>query len=265
MRRLLIPATVLACLSLTACQGGDEPGVAPSGAESSAASASPAVGSPSASPALDATARDFLRRLERGIGTSGTAHMAMKVGGPAKSQAEGDLRYDEDGSELRLTTRTRLLGDRPFELVVLRDAAYLSIPGATRPGTFFEVDPADPRFEQLAGSSVSMSPAESVKGFRAGLVSVEDRGRDTVQGEPVTRYDVEVDSARALQAQGAEAVPGIPETLTYQVWLDGQDRMRRMTLTIQGIDLRIDLSDWGRPVEIEAPDESRIVEAPQGF
>jgi hypothetical protein len=70
---------------------------------------------------------------------------------------------------------------------------------------------------------------------------------------------------RALEAQGSSAVPGMPETITYQVWLDGQDRMRRMRLDIQGTRLQIDISDWGEPVDITAPPRSALVKTPPGF
>ena len=61
MRRLLIPATVLACLSLTACQGSDEP--SPSGSGSSAASTSPSA-SASASPAVGYYDKHYAQQKE---------------------------------------------------------------------------------------------------------------------------------------------------------------------------------------------------------
>ena len=266
--RLVLAVTAVACLSLTACQDDREPSAAtPPSTTSSPSSSSPTPSDESsqASPALDDAAETFLDRLERGMGSRGTAHMEMTVGGRAASTASGDMRYGGRGSELHLTTRTPRLGKGELEMVVLRDAAYLSLPGVTRPGTFIRIGKDNPRFEQLAGASIRMSPDESVKAFRAGLVSVEDRGRDTVHGVPTTRYDVEVDSARALKAQGSDVVPGMPDTLTYGVWLDAQDRMRRMALAMQGVRLRIDLSRWGRPVDISAPPRSQVVKPPPGF
>jgi hypothetical protein len=262
-KHLVASLSVLVCLSLTACQDSDESAAEPSSPTTSTAT-SP-TGSSSAAPSPDAAAEEFLQRLERGMGTRGTAHMEMRIGGRAATTAAGDLRYGKGGSELHLTSRNPTLGKGTLEMVVLRKAAYLSIPGVTKPGTFVHVDSSNPRFKQLAGASVGMSPAESVKAFRAGLVSATDRGQDTVQGVPTTKYDVKVDSARALQAQGSDAVPGMPDTLTYQVWLDGQDRMRRMALGVQGVRLRIDLSRWGQPVVIEAPAKSQVVQAPPGF
>lgn len=279
LRQTLVPLAVVACLSLTACQDDSEPAASPqtsaasspsqdsptsSGDPSDSPSAS-ASASPGAGPALDARAEEFLDRMSRGMGTKGTAHMEMTLSGKARSTSVGDMAYDGRGSQLRLVTRNAALGSGAVEIVVVRDAAYLSLPGLTAAGKFIRVDAKDPRFQQLAGSSIQMSPAQSVKAFRAGLISVEDRGRDTVQGTPTTAYDVKVDTVRALQAQGSDAVPGMPSTMTYRVWLDREDRMRRMALAIQGVRLSIELSKWGEPVDITAPPKSALVDAPPGF
>ena len=271
LRRTLVPLTVLACLSLTACQDDSEPAAAPlpsPTASSPEESPTTPAESPSTSPTLDAAAEAFLDRMRRGMGKQGSAHLVMTVGGRAASSSEGDMRYGPGGSEIRLTTQMPGLSsgrDGAMQMVVLRDAAYLSIPGLTPAGKFIRIGKDNPRFKELAGASLQLSPDQSVKAFRAGLISVEERGRETVQGEPATRYDVTADSVRALQAQGGDVVPGMPETLTYRVWLDDQDRMRRLGLSIQGVKLTMEISRWNEPVDITAPPRSALVKAPAGF
>ncbi len=265
--RLVLPLTVIAALSLTACQDDSKPASAapPSRSSIPSSSPTPADEASKASPAADRTSARFLERMRSGMGRQGTAHLEMKVTGPAPSTSSGDMRYDGRGSELRLTTRTPKLGSGALEMVVLRDAAYVSIPGLVPAGKYVRLGKDNPRFQQLAGASIRLSPERSMKVFEAGLISVKERGRDTVQGAPTTAYDVRTDAAKALQAQGSEAVPGMPATLTYRVWLDAQDRMRRMALEVQGVKLSMELSRWGQPVDIEAPAESQLVKAPPGF
>ena len=266
--RLVVSLTVVACLSLTACQDDSDPSAAapPSRPSSpSVASSTPPGESEPASPSLDAAATAFLDRVRRGMGSHGSAHLEMSVAGRAPSTSVGDMRYGDDGSEIHLSTRTPKLGSGALEMVVLHDAAYVSIPGLMRPGKFVRIGKDDPRFAQLAGAGIQLSPDQSVKAFRAGLVSVEERGRDTVQGVPTTRYDVRADTARALQAQGSQPVPGMPRTMTYRVWLDGKDRMRRMSLGVQGTRLVMELSRWGEPVSIQAPAKRDLVDPPPGF
>ena len=266
--RLVLSLTVVASLALTACQDDSEPSGAslPSSSSTSGVSAPTPVGeSPSVSPSLDAASVRFLDRMRRGMGRSGTAHLELRVSGRAATTSSGDMRYGRDGSEIALTTRTPALGSGALRMVVLHDAAFVSIPGLVRAGTFIKVGRDDPRFARLAGASLQLSPDQSLKAFRAGLISARPRGRDTVQGVPTTQYDVRADSVRALQAQGSDAVPGMPGTLTYQVWLDGQDRMRRLALSIQGTRLVMELSRWGAPVSIAAPPKADLVAPPPGF
>jgi hypothetical protein len=269
----VLSLTVLACLSLTACQD-DRPTVtaSPSSPTSSSPSSSSSPGTPAptdesagAGPVLDSTAQQFLARMRRGMGRAGTAHMEMRIGGRASSTSEGVLVYDARGSQLRLSTRNEQLGAGALQMVVVRDAAYLSLPGLTPAGKYVKIGKDDPRFSQFAGAAVQLGPEQSLKAFRAGLVSVEDLGEDQVQGEDATRFAVKVDAVRALQAQGSDAVPGMPAELTYRVWLDRQDHMRRMSLRMQGVDLRIELSRWGRPVVITPPAKAQLVKPPPGF
>ena len=202
--------------------------------------------------------------MRRGMGREGTAHMKMRIGGRASSTSEGDMVYGADGSQLRLTTRNKQLGGA-LRMVVARDAAYLSLPGLTPAGKFVRIDKDDPRFARFAGAAVQLGPEASLEAFRTGLVSVEERGTEQVQGQPATRYAVTVDTVRALQAQGSDAVPGMPAEMTYQVWLDRQDHMRRMSLRMQGVDLRIELSRWNQPVTITPPAKTQLVDPPPGF
>lgn len=270
LSRSLLPLAVVASLSLTACQDDSEPAAAPSSVPSESSPATspstPGSATPSETPSLDAASLDFLDRMARGMGKRGTAHMEMSVGGAQRTTSVGDVRYGPGGSEIRLVTELPSSGKPSrMELVVLRDAAYISAPGFSPTGTFIKIDKDNPRFQQLAGASISASPEQSVKAFRAGLISARKVGTETVQGERTTRYAVKADAARAIEAQGGEVVPGMPETITYQVWLDGQDRMRRMGLTIAGTRLQIEISRWGEPVRITAPPRSKLAKAPDGF
>jgi hypothetical protein len=262
----------MASLSLTACQDDSDPAAAPSSvpSDSSPATSPTAPGTstePSATPTLDAASLAFLDRMAAGMGKRGTAHLEMTVSGRVETRSSGDLRYGGGGSEIDLTTELPAAGTpgQKLRLVVLRDAAYISAPGFTPAEKFFRVDKDSPRFKELAGASISMSPEQSVKAFRAGLISARKVGRQTIQGVRTTRYAVEADAARALEAQGSSVTPGMPDTVTYQVWLDGQDRMRRMGLAILGSRLQIDISDWGEPVRIAAPPRSALVRTPPGF
>lgn len=277
LRRTLLPLTAVVCLALTACSDDSEP-TATAPTSDPTVSTSTATSEPteepteeptdepteaSGTPSLDATAEAFLERLENGIGTRGTAHMVMRMTGPAASSSSGDLAYGPDGTRLRMSSTLPGAQGR-MRMVVLPDVAFIGFPGLTPEGKFVRIGKDDPLYQQFAGAGANMGPAQSAEAFRAGLVSVEEVGEEQVQGVSTTRYTVVADAARALEAQGADVVPGMPETITYGVWLDEQDRMRRMNLTIQGTKLTVELSKWGEPVSIEAPAKSDLVERPGG-
>ncbi len=55
----------------------------------------------------------------------------------------------------------------------------------------------------------------------------------------------------------------MPETLTYDMWLDDKDLLRRMQFDLSGVKMDMLMSRWGEPVEVQAPPADAIVESPQ--
>ena len=250
-------STSLLALGLAGCgddgEAAADNGEFPSADESASASESPSGGK------LDAEAAAFLDRLKAGMGEKGTVHVEMTMTGPVESTASGDTAYGPDGSEMRLTMEMSNMPGGAMEMVLVDGKAYMSMPGATRPGQFFEVDESNPAF---AGLDDGLSPADSFAAFEAGLESVEEVGEEEIGGDATTHYRLEVDAEKALDATGQATVPGLPETLEYDVWLDAEDRMRRLTYELTGTELTMDMTEWGEPVTIEAPAKKDLVDAP---
>jgi hypothetical protein len=84
-------------------------------------------------------------------------------------------------------------------------------------------------------------------------------GETTVAGETMHQYTLEVDSAAASQAQG-EGLAGLPETVTYQVWLDEQDHLRRVTFELPQARMVLRMWAWGEPVDITALAADQVIE-----
>jgi hypothetical protein len=70
-----------------------------------------------------------------------------------------------------------------------------------------------------------------------------------------------VDSAAMFKAMKQKAVPGMPKNLTYDMWLDDQDLLRRMQFEVAGQTVDMSMSKWGEPVSIEAPPAGKVVDA----
>ena len=258
---------IVLALVLGACGGREqEPSESASTptAEASTSSASPSTPESDESPSTDTAAGDtsnaaLLERLKAGMGEEGSVHVEMTMTGPVTMDARGDTTYGPDGSEMRLEMTMGEGAGGPMEMVLVDGEAYMSIPGVTEPGKFFEIDESNPVFAQLDDG---LSPADSFAAFDAGLRKVDEVGADEIGGQPVTHYRLRVDAAKALDATGQPSVPGLPETLAYDVWLDDQDRMRRLVYKLAGTELTMDMTDWGEDVTIQAPAPGDIVEAP---
>ena len=59
-----------------------------------------------------------------------------------------------------------------------------------------------------------------------------------------------------------EADPDAPPTMTYDVWLDEDDLIRKMSFTQGGADAVLTASEWGEPVSITKPKSSELAEVP---
>jgi hypothetical protein len=59
----------------------------------------------------------------------------------------------------------------------------------------------------------------------------------------------------------------MPKDITYDVWLDSENRIRKMVMDMavgaSPISMEIELFDWDEPVDIAAPADSEIVQAPK--
>ena len=253
----------LLVLTLAGCGDGDK--TADTAAEETSSAASPSdSSSPSSATTTEsggdaAASAAFLERLKAGMGEEGSVHVDMVMSGPFQAEAQGDTTYGPDGSEMQLTMEMSNLPGGAMEMVLVDGKAYMSMPGVTEPGKFFEVDQSNPAFGSLDDG---LSPSDSFKAFEAGLEKVEEVGTEEIDGVETTHYRLSVDAKSALEATGQGNVPGLPKTLDYDVWLDSDDRMRRLVYELAGTKLTMDMTDWGKDVSVEAPGPEDIVEAP---
>ena len=267
----LVPATALV-LALGACGGGEEPSqesAQESSQESAQESAAAVEGTPTptptpeSNPEPDPAVAAFLERTRNGLGEEGSAHVRMALTGPLKSVAEGDSAYGPDGTEMRLRMSLPEMDGAQLELLVVDDASYMAMPGVTPPGKYFEV-PADGSV--MGGMTGGLSPADSFAGIEAGLERVEERGRERIDGRPVDRFELHVDSAESMSAMGLGEVPGgLPELLVFDVWLDAEDRMSRVRYELAGVTMTMDMTDWGKPFSVTPPAKKDLVEPPPGM
>lgn len=256
---------------LTACSGGD-PTISGSGPAASATTTASATGpkAPASTPTAtetrtssSETVATFIDRVKSGIGDSGTVHLEMRMSGAVSTHASGDTEYGPDGQSARLSLSLPGLADSSVTMLLVDDDAYLAIRGMTPRGSYFKVPAGGGALAGMGG--LSAGPAASVEAFEAGLRRVEDLGPEQVDGDEVEHYRLTLDGAKATKALGGPAVSTAPDSLRYDVWLDAEDRMRRMRYDLSGTTLVLDMTDWGEDVSISAPPQGKIVKAPLGM
>ncbi|MGH3383424.1 MAG: LppX_LprAFG lipoprotein [Nocardioidaceae bacterium] len=210
-------------------------------------------------------AKTLVPALMKAVDGKESVHMTMSLAGPQEMSMEGDARLDEDNPVMSLTMEG---GGMPgaVEVRLVDGLIYAAVPGLAPDGKFVEIDPKDandPLAKAFGDLSGTMDPRSTFDAFEAGVKDVEFVGEEPVGGEEMTRYRVTVDAAAAMKAQGQTAPQGMPKTIDYDLWLDADNLMRKMTFEMPGgISMDLAMSRWGEPVKVEAPKAADIVEPP---
>lgn len=267
---LAVPALLLV---LTGCGGGD---TTPASGEVSgppSASSTKAEASGEASPAPTGTGQasggswdeqTLVPAMLSAVEQHKSAHFTMTTtAGGLDMSAEGDMSLEGRSQEMVMVMDGSAFGADRLELRLVDGVMYLSMPPMTPTGKFAKID--DGASSPLAGLTTQMpgvDPRESFKAFEAGLEKVTFVGVEPVASEDLEHYRLTVDFRAVARAQGLPRVAGVPDTVTYDIWLDEDALMRRMELRMQQLSMVMEMSDWGEPVTIEAPARKDIVRAP---
>lgn len=272
----LMTAGALA-LTLSACsddggvqEAGDAPAdaaadtAADTGAGSESASASePATEELVAGSEVDST--EFVERLKSpGNDVLGSFELTMDLqveGTTMTMEGAADLRGDDPAMDL--TMDVPQMGE--VQLLLVEGNAYMSMPGVTEAGSFVEVP-----MEDLVGTDFTsqIDLTSQWDAWEKGAEEITFIGMEDVDGEQMEHYEVTVDSQIAMEAAGESAgdLGGatLPDTVSYDVWVDDSDLMRKVTFDIMGSTTEMTMDNWGEDVNIEAPDPANLQEIP-GF
>jgi hypothetical protein len=268
-RRLVAATTtVLLFSALTACGGDGEPA-----AEGESTSSSPTAQASASEPAEESSGpaageevdpQQLLEDMKAAVAEAESAHVALEVSSGGQTMTgEGDVSYAGDGTAMQMTMQAPQLGSGTLEMRLVDNVMYLAIPPMTPKGKFIKMDLDDPNspFGDLGGA-LTGDPLRTFDAFDAGLESAEYVGQEEVDGETLDHYVLTVDAEKAAEAQNLQAQPGMPETITYDLWLDDQNLMRRVQFEQPQATLQMTVSDWGKPVTVEAPPSSAVMDMP---
>ena len=114
-----------------------------------------------------------------------------------------------------------------------------------------------------------MNPLAAFDSFEEGVQSVVFVGDEDVDGEQLGHYKVKVDTSKIDQFKALQGQAQLPETVSYDLWLDDQNRMGKMTMEMDmgsaPVTMEVAFTDWGEPVDIAAPRGQRDRRAAAGL
>lgn len=253
--------SVAVATSLTACAGDDtDPVSAPTTATTSATL------SESAEPEVVDTAA-FAASLSSGFEDLTTAHIVMVIDSQGTTiEAEGDVDYSRKAPAMALTMRSEAFGEAAIDMRLVDKVMYMSLPIQGAGNTFYRLDLDDPTNPLGAnfGNLSSFDPKATFEMFSEGLKKVVKVGEEDIEGDATTHYLVTTSTKEMTKTLPKALLKDFPKELTYDVWLDGDSRMRRMSAQMPGAGhLLMEMSGWGEPVRIVAPPKAKVQEFPK--
>lgn len=263
MRTLLAAVVLLG--SLAAC-GGDETDNA-SGTPTLTVTTTAATPTPSATPepVVVDTAK-FAASLSDGFKNLTTAHLVMVIDASGASiSAEGDVDYSQASPAMALKMQSDAFGDGAIDMRLVNKVMYMSLPIEGAGDKFYKIDLSDPNNPLGAsmGNLSSFDPKATFDMFSKGLQKVVKVGEEDIDGETATHYLVTTSTAEMRKTLPKALLKDFPNKLTYDVWLDADSRMRRMSAQMPGAGhLLMEMSQWGEPVTIVAPPKRKVQSFP---
>jgi hypothetical protein len=270
-RRLAVAALApLALTTLVAC--GDDGGSAAK-EPSSSTPASTDEGADDGTDAAPAVAEGeeiepdaFMKVFEGAFEDATTVHMTMDMSTAAgEMTGEGDADYTQNPVDMQLTMSGGMMPGSGIEAVMVDGVMYMKIPGMGADEKYFKLDLNDPDNPLGQSFTTQLDPKAMFEQFEDGLTSVTYQGEQDVDGESADAYEVNVDAAEVLKAQGQEVPEGVdlPDEFSYTVYF-ADDLFRRMEMDMGSTlgSVTMDFTDWGKDVTIEAPPASQVTDFP---
>ncbi|WP_435741638.1 hypothetical protein [Nocardioides sp. SYSU DS0663] len=276
-RRLLAAVAVAPLLSasLVAC-GGDDESSEPTAGESTAESQTAEPDEPAADDleeGQEVPVDDFVDLVSAGIEESTTARMTNTSSfGDTEISGEGVVDYSTSPPSIQMTMNSPMMGGE-MEMRSVDGVLYISLGNLTR-GKFLKMDPSDPD-SPLAkmglGDALNQGdPLAALEGMQEGIEQVTYVGEEDVDGRQLDHFELTVDLATSVESFGADLPPSatkdLPETVTYDVWLDEEGRFGQMVMDVdvegQSIQTEMTLDDWGTDATVEAPPAKDVTKMP---
>ncbi|WP_028645149.1 LppX_LprAFG lipoprotein [Nocardioides sp. URHA0020] len=269
LRRTLAVAALAPLLGLGLAACGDDQGGQATGATTVRAAALTGLGKG------DTVAPgELVDVIADGVKSSTSAHttLRMSLGKRGDISGDGVVDYTSTKPEAAFKLKMKVLGQSvDTDVRIVDGLVYVSL-GQLGGGTFWKIDPSDESMSRLGlGSMLDQTdPIGAIEKLEPAIDQVTYVGDEDVEGRDLHHYELTVDLAAAADELGAQlpdkARDSIPTSVTYDLWLDGDNRFAQMEMDypVMGSTASVELtaSDWGKDVTIEAPPADKVTEMP---
>jgi len=231
---------------------GEEPTSASEGSETSSESSS----STPTDTGKPFDPEEFTDRLQAALADNPTAHISLEieVDGNVAMSAEGDQDLVAGSLDMDVEMADQQLGYR-----LVDGDYYFEQPPKWVPVTR---DSDNTAVRQALDQIQVLSMRNQFDAFVAGVEDAGVKGHEEVGGVRTRHYTATVDTTRSMAELEVDKDEGMPDAIVYDVWLDQQDRIRRISFELNGATTTVNATSWGEPVDIEAPTESELAESP---
>lgn len=216
---------------------------------------------PASASAGHLTRANFVSTISSAVADQKSAHVSVSS---SMLKVDGDVSYAAKDSSMVMRTT---INGQEGEIRVVDDVLYISMPGLTPKGKFVKLTKDNPTVGPMVAQLRDLGPRGNVEALSKGLKSVEYVGSTTIDGTTVAHYKVGVDTKSLLKNMGSavppEAKSKVPSSVGYDIYLDANNLMRRVVITLMGQRTVVNVSDWGKPVHVTAPPASAVVSSPK--
>jgi len=275
IRRSLVAGTAtLALVALAGCGGDDSPSTASDKASSSASASSSSTAGSSESPtessaesSADApgtgdqlSGEQFAAILKGALDQATTADVRVQTG--SALDMKGQLDFTSDPPSAQMSGEITGAGD--LDMVLVDNVIYMKSKALGTADKWIKLSLDDPN-SPLAALGDQLDPASSLENLVDGIKSATYVGSEDVDGDTLDHYTAVIDTKALLKGMPAQAAgaAGLPPTVDYQVWFDGDGFIRKFSVdmgttgTSEGT-----FSNWGTKVDIAAPPASEVTSLP---
>ena len=267
LRQGFVALTAAAALSLTAC------GSAQDSAGGDSDSGGSSGGTTEASGAL--TEDNFASAVSDAQSEAQSAHMEMSVETAGMEiKGSGDLSTsdsdDPKDTQMSLNMEVPMAGE--IEMRIVDGFAYMKMGTYTKDKfvKFDLTDPNNPLGTSMDDISKQADPNAMVEEMAGSLQDFEktDETKD-FDGVEASKYILTLDGegmSEMMEAQGntTGGSAELPDEVQAELWVDDENLLHQMTMDIDEgstpMSMEMNFTDWGKPVEIEAPSKSETVD-----